>query len=66
MVGGDTDHGNTNSSENLLGVSQYGTSWYAKTLENGTQIYGYTQNGIVKGAGINQTVIDLIKIKGLK
>ena len=56
----------SNNSENLLGISQYGTSWYAKTLENGTQIYSYTQNGIVKGAGINQTVIDLIKIKGLK
>jgi hypothetical protein len=49
-----------------LGVDAYGKSWYANTLGNGTQIYSYTQNGIIKGAGLNQTPIDIIARYGLK
>lgn len=49
-----------------LGVDQYGKSWFAKTLDNGTQIYTYTRNGVVKGAGINQTPVDIIARYGLK
>ncbi|MES2731613.1 MAG: hypothetical protein V4714_07690 [Bacteroidota bacterium] len=56
----------TNNSGNLLGTSKYGVSWYARTIENGTQIYGYTQNSLVKGAGINPTPIDIFKLQGLK
>lgn len=42
-----------NNSDFLKGVDQYGKSWYAMTLKNGTQIYAYTHNGIIKGAGFN-------------
>ena len=49
-----------------LGVDSYGKSWYAKTLGNGTQIYSYSQNGIIKGAGINQTPVNIIARYGLK
>jgi RHS repeat-associated protein len=49
-----------------LGVDSYGKSWYAKTLSDGRQIYTYTQNGIIKGAGINKTPVDIVKRYGLK
>lgn len=49
-----------------LGVDQYGKSWFAKILDNGTQIYTYTRNGVVKGAGTNQTPVDIIARYGLK
>ena len=47
-------------------VNAYGKSWYAKTLGNGTRIYSYTQNGIIKGAGIKQTPVNIIARYGLK
>ncbi len=56
----------TNDSRNFLGVDKYGKDWYAKTLSNGTQLYGYTQNGIVKGAGINSPPINIFTAQGLK
>ena len=56
----------TNSSENLLGVDKYGKSWFSRTLDDGKQLYGYTQDGVVKGAGINNEPVDIIKTKGLK
>jgi len=49
-----------------LGIDKYGKLWYAKTLKDGTQIYTYTRNGIVKGAGINKTPVNIIKRYGLK
>lgn len=49
-----------------LGVDKYGKSWFARTLSDGTQIYSYAQNGIIKGAGINQTVVDIVKRYALK
>ena len=54
------------SNGKALGIDSYGKSWFAKTLPNGTQIYTYTQNGIVKGAGVNQTVVDIVARYGLK
>ena len=56
----------TNNSKHLQGIDKYGKSWYAHTLDNGTQIYSYTRNGIVKGAGINQTPVNFIKRYRLK
>jgi hypothetical protein len=56
----------TNNKNNFLGVDKYGKSWYSKTLDDGTQLYGYTQNGIVKGAGVNSKPIDILKIQNLK
>ena len=49
-----------------IGIDKYGKTWYAKTLSNGKQIYTYTQNGIVKGAGINEKAVDIIQRYGLK
>lgn len=54
------------SNSKSLGVDAYGKSWYAKTLGNGTQIYSYSQNGIIKGAGLNQTPVNIISRYGLK
>ena len=54
------------SNGNSLGVDAYGKSWYAKTLGNGTQIYSYAQNGVIKGAGINITPVNIITRYGLK
>jgi hypothetical protein len=50
----------SNNPANLVGVDKYGKSWYSQILPNGTQIYSYTQNGVVKGAGINQTPIEIV------
>ena len=53
-----------------LGTDAFGKSWYAKNFYgpegNVMQIFSYTQNGIIKGAGINSTPINLIKTYGLK
>jgi RHS repeat-associated protein len=49
-----------------LGVDAYGKSWYAKNLSNGQQIYSYSQNGIIKGAGVNSQYVDLVARYGLK
>ncbi len=54
------------SNGKALGIDAYGKSWFARTMGDGTQIYTYTQNGVVKGAGINQTAIDIVKRYGLK
>jgi RHS repeat-associated protein len=48
------------------GVDVYGKSWFAKTMSDGTQIYTYTQNGVIKGAGINQTAVNIVERYGLK
>lgn len=56
----------TNDSGNFLGTDTYGKSWYAKTQSDGTQVYGYTQDGVVKGAGINSTPLDISKEQALK
>ena len=54
------------SNSSPLGVDIYGKTWYARTMKDGTQIYTYTQNGVIKGAGVNKTVVDLIERYGLK
>jgi hypothetical protein len=56
----------TNSRKNLLGVDRWGKSWFARSLDDGTQLYGYTQDGVVKGAGINPTPIDIFVSQQLK
>ena len=55
----------TNNKGNLLGTDRFGKSWFAKNLDDGTQLYGYTQKGVVKGAGINAKRLDIIKNQGL-
>jgi hypothetical protein len=55
----------TNNKNNLLGVDRYGKNWFARNLDDGTQLYGYTQNGVVKGAGINAKPLNILKNQGL-
>ncbi|MFK8009093.1 MAG: hypothetical protein AB8H03_22220 [Saprospiraceae bacterium] len=43
----------SNNESNFLGIDEYGKSWFAKNLKDGTQLYIYANNGIIKGAGIN-------------
>ena len=54
------------SNGKALGVDAYGKSWFARTLSDGRQIYTYAKDGIIKGAGINSTAVDIIKMYGLK
>jgi len=56
----------SNNKANLRGVDEYGKSWYSQKLQNGKQIYSYTKGGVIKGAGINNTPVDLVTRKGLK
>lgn len=58
--------GLVNNSDNLLGTDKYGKQWYAQTLDDGTQIYGYTQDGVVKGAGVNAKPLEFQEDLGLK
>lgn len=55
----------SNNSNNYLGKDQYGKEWYAQTLEDGTQVYSYTQDGIIKGGGINDEPINITEIYNL-
>ena len=55
-----------NNSKYYLGKDIHGKEWYAKTLRSGKQIYSYVRDGIIKGAGRNDTVKDLVKLKNLK
>ena len=54
------------SNSSLLGKDQYGKSWHARNLDNGTQIYSYSRNGIIKGAGINNTPVNIVERYNLK
>jgi RHS repeat-associated protein len=54
------------SNRKTLGVDKYGKNWYAKTMPDGTQIYTYSQNGVIKGAGVNDTVVDIVARYGLR
>lgn len=53
-----------------LGVDAFGKSWYAKSFYgprgNVMQVYSYVQDGLIKGAGINSTPVNIIKRYGLK
>ncbi len=40
---------------NFLGQCERGSLWFAKTLEDGTQIWAEVRKGIVRDAGINKT-----------
>ncbi|MBZ5858553.1 RHS repeat-associated core domain-containing protein [Flavihumibacter profundi] len=54
------------SNGKALCIDEYGKSWFARTMPDGTQIYTYTQNGVIKGAGINQTAVDIVAKYGKK
>ena len=54
------------SNEKSLGIDVYGKNWFAKNLSNGKQIYSYSKDGIIKGAGINDEFVDLISRYNLK
>ncbi len=56
----------TNNSKYLQGVDKFDKSWFARILDDGTQLYGYTRDGVVKGAGINQKPVNFVKKYDLK
>jgi hypothetical protein len=57
--------GLANDESSFLGTDKYGKGWYAKTQPDGTQLYAYTHNGIVKGAGTNSPPKDIFINQGL-
>lgn len=50
---------------NHLGPDKYGVQWFAKTLENGEQMWAKAQAGEVISAGINTTPRVYCPVKGL-
>ena len=55
-----------NAGDNYLGKNEFGQEWFAKTLNDGTQLYGYSKGGIIKGAGINKVPRNLVSDKNLR
>lgn len=45
--------GIANGGGRSLGKDRYGKEWFVKTLDNGRQVYVYTKDGVIKGAGFN-------------
>ncbi|WP_427501413.1 RHS repeat-associated core domain-containing protein [Methylomonas sp. MED-D] len=56
----------SNEIANFIGVDKYGKSWFSQTMPDGSQVYSYTQNGVIKGAGRNPAFVDLVVRYGLK
>ncbi len=55
-----------NDQSNFLGLDKFGKEWFAKTTQNGEQIFGVVQNGVVKSAGKNKVPLKFKKGLGLK
>jgi hypothetical protein len=43
-----------NDPQNYLGTDKYGNEWYAKILDDGTQVWVEARNGKIFDGGINQ------------
>ena len=42
-----------NSQENYIGVDKYGSSWYAQTRSDGSQVWVQSRNGVITNGGVN-------------
>lgn len=40
--------------KNFQGVDRFGLEWYAKTLDNGKQLWARVRNGCIKNGGLNE------------
>jgi RHS repeat-associated protein len=56
----------TSDESKYIGIDDYGKKYYAQVNSDGTQTYAYVQDGIVKGAGWNDKVVDMVKKYNLK
>jgi RHS repeat-associated protein len=52
-----------NDKTKFIGKDKFGKLWYAKTLDDGSEVYAYVQGGIIKGAGINSSSEVLSRIQ---
>ncbi len=50
--------------KNYFGPNKHGSSCYAKTLENGKQLWAYVRNGVIRNAGINDIPHEYNSISG--
>jgi hypothetical protein len=44
-----------NDPATTLGKDRFGNVWSAHTLEDGTQVWVQTRNGVIQNGGLNQT-----------
>lgn len=58
-------HGLVNDPSCKLGIDSWGNEWYARTNDNGEQIWATARNGVVQNCGINETPRSFNPITGL-
>ncbi|RYD52416.1 MAG: hypothetical protein EOP52_09675 [Sphingobacteriales bacterium] len=56
----------SNKPENYSHTDNRGKDWYQEMNSDGTQNWSYSQNGVIKGAGVNQTPRELKKTNSVR
>ena len=55
----------TSNKKNFLGVDNYGTQWYAKTIKDGKQLWATVRNHIIRNRGLNNVPKEFNPMTGL-